>query len=455
MRVVRDPSWRDVDDETVLAGSPLRLFRLTTGGRSVLERALTEGIDTPTDVQARFLDRLVGAGAVHPVPGPGPFTCADVTVVMPVRGDWPTVPTDCRTIVVDDASEPPLTPPPGEGRVEVIRLATNVGPGAARSAGLEQVDTTLVAFVDADVELPDGWLDGLLGHFADPCVDAVAPRVVSRPGPSVLEAYEAAHSPLDLGPEPALVAPGARVSYVPTAVFVARVDAVRRCGGFDPGLRFGEDVDLVWRLVRAGGRVRYEPSVVAVHRPRTTWPDWCTQRVGYGSSAAPLATRHGEAVAPVRCSGWSLAVWALALTGRRQGVVAALAVAATTGVLLHRRLHRLPGRESWRLVGRGHLLAGLQIARATRRVWWPVALLLATVAGPRVRTAIALLVVAPAVTDRTGHRDGRALDPVRGAAIGLADDVAYGWGVWKGVIRVRRQQALWPAVSAWPPRDAD
>ena len=45
------------------------------------------------------------------------------------------------------------------------------------------------------------------------------------------------HSPLDLGTEPARVASGTRVSYVPSAALVARTDALRSNGGFDDALR--------------------------------------------------------------------------------------------------------------------------------------------------------------------------------------------------------------------------
>ena len=44
-----------------------------------------------------------------------------------------------------------------------------------------------------------------------------------------------------------------KVSYVPTAALLVRraaLDSVTPGGGavFDPALRYGEDVDLVWRL---------------------------------------------------------------------------------------------------------------------------------------------------------------------------------------------------------------
>ena len=172
-----------------------------------------------------------------------------------------------------------------------------------------------MAFVDVDVTPSPGWLDRLLGHFADERVAAVAPRVMAAPASGAIARYELDHSPLDLGAQPARVAPGTRVSYVPAAALVARTAIIREVGGFDERLRTGEDVDLVWRLVGAGHRVRYEPAVVVTHDPRATWRAWAAQRIGYGASAAPLARRHPGAVAPVRVSGWTVAVWGL-LAGR-------------------------------------------------------------------------------------------------------------------------------------------
>ena len=48
---------------------------------------------------------------------------------------------------------------------------------------------------------------------------------------------------------------------------------------FDPALRVGEDVDLVWRLVAAGLAVRYDPAVEVEHDEPTTWPDLFERRI--------------------------------------------------------------------------------------------------------------------------------------------------------------------------------
>ena len=77
-----------------------------------------------------------------------------------------------------------------------------------------------------------------------------------------------------------------------------RTDLLRVHRGFDESLRYGEDVDLVWRLLEADVVCRYEPSVVVLHSPRASLLDAWKQRVSYGSAAAPLNQRHPGAATP-------------------------------------------------------------------------------------------------------------------------------------------------------------
>jgi len=440
-----DPSYRRYD-RIVIAGSPLRLFRLSTIGARVAE-AMERGQPLPQG-HGKLTDRLLDAGAVHPIPDPGSgtLTIADVTVVVPAFNALPGALGNIeRVIVVDDGSEPPLA---ANQRRRMIRMDANRGPAAARNAGLALVDTALVAFVDTDVEAADDWLEPLLGYFDDPRVALVAPRVSSVAGASHVAMYESAKSPLDLGDQPARVAAGTRVSYVPAAALVVRTEALRAIGGFDETLRVGEDVDAVWRLIDAGHRCRYDPAVVVHHRPRSTLRDWIRQRVHYGRSAAALDRRHPRAVAPLRISGWSAVVWAL-LFLRRPG--AALVVAAGTVAALRRKLHDLPASESMRLAGVGHLYAGRQVAGAVTRVWWPLAAVLAAFV-PRSRLPLAVAVLGPPAMDWI--KDRGPDDLVRYVALRVADDVAYGTGLWIGAVDEGRMGALAPKFTNWPGRTA-
>lgn len=464
-----DSSWRRPGDGTVvIAGSPLRLFRLSTGGAQVA--AMVEVDEAPDTASVHQLfDRFVEAGALHPIHERSPFAPAQVTVVMPAFGALPSaLPTlltaGLRVIVVDDASPVPLeqlaappSPVPGSAapalgdrvidgrRATFIRHDTNTGPAGARNTGLAAVTTPLVAFLDSDVEVGADWLDALLPHFADERVALVAPRVAGAAGDGPLAAFEQRHSPLDLGTEPARIAAGTRVSYVPAAALVCRTSVIRELGGFDAAMRLGEDVDLVWRLTDAGHRCRYESTSTVHHQPRTTLSALLRQRFGYGRSAASLARRHPGALSPVRMSGWSALSWGL-LVARRPFL--ALAVAGGTTAALVRKLHDVPPKEAARLAALGHLAAGRQFAQATVRVWWPIAALAALLCR-RARWPLAAAIAVPSLLDAVRTR---SVQPVADLPLLTAEQMAYGAGVWAGVVAEREVGPLAPEFTNWPRR---
>ncbi len=494
-RVRLDASCRLLAGGTVvLGGAPLRLMRLSPEGARVVT-AIRDTGTAPAGAAAtgagrradRLVDRLVEAGLAHPVPDPGdaPVAPAEVVAIVPVKDHDPGPVLGAlaragigRAVVVDDGSRPALAlPTTVDGgpagtvlAVAPVRHDAPRGPGGARQAALAHpVASTaeVVVFVDADMDLDDGWLPPLLAHLADPAVGAVAPRVRASAGTDLRHRYEARRSPLDLGPEPAQVRARGRVAYVPSALLVARRRAVDAVGGFDPALRFGEDVDLVWRLDAAGHRVRYEPAVVVHHRVRPDWGAFVRQRVGYGSGAEVLARRHPGAVPPVAVSVWSALAWALATLGGRRGVAAGGATVAVTTWLLRRKLADVPegGRLALRLAGLGHLGAGRLLAEALRRPWWPLTLSAALVS--RRARRVAALAVLPAVIDavRDAHTAGAthatrgdapgdpaAPDPVSGTVVRVVDDLAYGAGVWQGCLRHRSVHALVPDLRSWPGR---
>jgi mycofactocin system glycosyltransferase len=358
-------------------------------------------------------------------------------------------------VVVDDGSVSPVAAP---ANVTLVRRKHPGGPGAARNTGWRTTRAGIVVFLDAACEPQEDWLHSLLVHFADREVAAVAPRIVSSRRPSTrpwLAAYEARHSPLDLGGRAAPVRPGSAVTYVPTAALAVRRTALEEAGGFDEGLRFGEDVDLVWRLVKLGWQVRYEPAVVVTHPARPTASAWARQRLHYGQSAAPLAARHGRDVAPLTIAPWSAAAWGFVATGHP---AAGLAVAVGSAATLARRAS--PDRPTaLALAGlalRGNLRAGAGLAAAVRRAWLPpavgVCIGLAAFGSARSRrassAALAAALVGEAALEWTREQPGPGL--VAWTAMRLADDLTYQAGVWAGVIRSRSIGALLPRRAVLP-----
>lgn len=440
---------------TLLGGSPPRLLRLAP----VAQRMLADGrLEVHDAASAQLARTLLDATVAHPRPVGGP-SHRDVTVVIPVRDNISglqrllTSLRGLRVIVVDDGSVTPASPGVlTEAHcctVEVLRHAASRGPAAARNTGLAACTTDFVAFLDSDVVPQRGWLESLLGHFCDPTVALVAPRIVGMDRSDNLVArYEAVRSSLDLGQREAPVVPYGRVSYVPSAAIICRRSTLCELGGFDETLRSGEDVDLCWRLVEAGARLRYEPIALVAHDHRVKLWDWLRRKAFYGGSAAPLSARHPDKTAPLMITGWMLAGWVLMAVGSILGYLTALTVTAVTG---HRVAKAMLGpdtqpRDVAMVTGRGLGAAGLQLASAICRHYWPIALV-AALLSRHCRQAVLVAAVVDGVVDWLRHArcDDSVATPIGLPAYVLLkriDDLAYGVGLWGGVLREHNLNAL-------------
>ncbi|MGO9792397.1 MAG: mycofactocin biosynthesis glycosyltransferase MftF [Solirubrobacteraceae bacterium] len=433
---------------TLAGGSPWRVIRLTAAGWRALEQ-LEQGAGT-SDATLALGHRLIDAGLAHPRP-PRRDGVAGVTIVVPVH-DRAAELDRCLTalgsqapvIVVDDGSRDRRTVAAVAARhgAKIVHRTTCSGPAAARNAALPEVETELIAFLDSDCVAERGWLGALVGHFEDPRVGAVAPRVRALAAGGSLARYLAARSPLDMGDRQSAVMPGGPVSYLPTAALLVRRRALSR--GFDERLRYGEDVDLIWHLWDSGWRIRYDPAVTVAHREPERLHEVLARRFRYGTSAAPLANRHPGRLAPAVLPPWPTCVVVLILAGR-PGAAALLA-----------------GRQSSALAGR---LAALGLPRGLGARWFGKATYYAAVslsqyvamfAAPLVAAALfrarrpwPLALLALPALDGWWRRSPR-LDPIRWTALWLADDAAYGAGVYWGCIKTATVGPLIPARSARP-----
>jgi mycofactocin system glycosyltransferase len=470
-----DSDTKTLDRATLFGGSPARIMRLSAAGQTALAE-LRRG-PVASAAAAALARRLTDAGVAHPLPPPS-AVALDVTVVIPVR-DRPEALQRCLAAlgtqypvtVVDDGSTDPAAVAEVTRRhgATLVTRAVNGGPGAARNTGLAYVHSEFVAFIDSDCVPDPNWVAGLSGHFADPLVAVVAPRIVAAPvaqgsGQSLAGRFTEVNGSLDLGDRQARVGPGTRVSYVPSAALLVRRAALEAVmspgaqGPFDPVLRVGEDVDLIWRLHEAGWQIRYEPRVLIGHAEPQTWRGVLGRRMRYGTSAAPLALRHPQAMAPLALHPWpSLTV--AALLARRP----LLAAAAFTGSVLGLRNTLVRAG----IPSRGVVAA---MAGASRQTWLGAGRYLTQFAAPLLiwamvrpggrtrrrrwgrRAAAASLLLGPPATRWRALRP--PLDPVRFCAGQLADDISYGAGVWAGSLRQHSVQAIRPDIR-WQPLRID
>jgi GT2 family glycosyltransferase len=193
---------------------------------------------------------------------------------------------DVEVLVVDNAPVTDATRRLVES-LPNVRYATEPRPGLdfARNRALEEARGEYVAFVDDDATVDPRWLSGLAEALAEnPDAAAVTglvlPRELETHAQIVFEQrggfrrgfeklrYEGDHRP------------GNPVYPVGAGIFgagcnmVVRRAVVRELGGFDealdtgPPLPGGGDLDIFYRVIRAGFPLVYEPGMLAFHRHR-------------------------------------------------------------------------------------------------------------------------------------------------------------------------------------------
>lgn len=188
-------------------------------------------------------------------------------------------PTGIQVIVVDDGSARGAVSQVAGifDRVEVLRTPGSHGFAAAANRGIAAATGEIIELLNDDTQVTPGWADAALHWFDDPTVAAVAPLVLQGPRGDTIPIIDSAGDDYDRGGFARKRGHGEPLSdrfRTPCEVFGAsassafyRADVLRAVGVFpeDFGAYF-EDVDLAWRIRRAGYRTMYEPNAVVWHR---------------------------------------------------------------------------------------------------------------------------------------------------------------------------------------------
>ncbi|MEW6637476.1 MAG: mycofactocin biosynthesis glycosyltransferase MftF, partial [Actinomycetota bacterium] len=449
---------------TRLNARAAELLARLAGERTAGELAARSGLPL-ADVVA-FLDGLAGRRIVRRVSRTPPVRWPSVTVVVPARDRHPETracvesllaqdypPHLLEVVVADDASKPPLAKTLSDLPVRVLRLERNAGQSAARNLAAETARGEILAFTDNDCAAAPHWLRALVAPLCEPGTGIVGGRALSPPPDGPVAAFEAVRSPLDMGAAPGNVGPEEHVAYLPSCNLAVDRETLRLLGGFDESLALGEDADLVWRALRAGCGVRYEPGAGVVHRHRTSLLAFLRRRADYGSSEADLQRRHPQTrrkmVVPV--AGAAVLATPAALPAARWAgacllALATLALCAEVGIK-RRRLRRaglrLPARRVAAAVLRQHG-AGIYHLGSNVARYYGVALLGASLLWPPLLPSAFLLLGVPPVVD---HRRLRPDLPLaRFVLLYWSELAAYQAGVWRGCVSRRTLRPLLPKL---------
>jgi glycosyltransferase involved in cell wall biosynthesis len=207
-----------------------------------------------------------------------------------------------RVVVVDDA-------PGGEARAVATRAGAvyvegaRRGLAAAHNAGLERVDTGLVAFTDDDVVVDPAWLERLAEPFADPEVACVTGRIVAFELETDAQRALEAYAGFDKGTcrrvadarDPLF--PFATGAYGSGANMAFDRPWLVANGGFDAALgagtkaRGGDDLAAFFDVLCSGRRLVYEPAALVRHRHARDTAGLERTVFGYGVGLSAHLTR--------------------------------------------------------------------------------------------------------------------------------------------------------------------
>jgi GT2 family glycosyltransferase len=220
------------------------------------------------------------------------------------------------------------------------------GLSASRNAALAQVSHPIVAVTDDDCVPDPGWIEVIERAFDSPTAPHALTGRVLPLGPEVPGTYAVATRESPVGTEfsakalPWLIGSGNN--------FAVKRDCFARVGGCDERLGVGspgkaaEDIDLFYRLLRAGARIRYEPDALIYHQRQSQAQRMASRwSYGYGTGAfCSMWFRRGDLYA-LGILGywlcWQCRHLAVAI-GRRQWLEAYqrwLSVRGTSGGLIY------------------------------------------------------------------------------------------------------------------------
>jgi mycofactocin system glycosyltransferase len=314
----------------MLQETPLRVLRLNQGAFAIIE-ACRQGFSPAGYMAGRddrqaspvlsLLDKLCRLRLLEWQPA-GDFT-PYVSITIPVYNRAGEIgecleslltlsyPEDrLEIIVVDDGSTDNLHEVISRYPVRLLAYPDNRGQSHARNLGVAAARGEIIAFIDSDCVAGAQWLSELTPYFQDIRVALVGGYVAAYYRKTWLDRYEAAASPLNMGKHLAIGEAQDLDFYVPTCNLLVRKDAYQGVGGLDEALRFGEDVDLCWKLRKRGHRQLYVPKGPVRHKHRNRLTASARQRFHYGTSEPVLYTRHPEVVKRLPWQPWGLAFWA-------------------------------------------------------------------------------------------------------------------------------------------------
>ncbi|WP_236196844.1 glycosyltransferase [Pseudomonas glycinae] len=212
---------------------------------------------------------------------------------------------ECELIVVDNGSSdegPQIARQFGAHVLVMPGLLI----GALRNRGTAIATGEWLAFIDADIEVPEDWLRPLFDIEASGQADVFG---LDLHTPAAAPWYAAAWQHRTLRPT---THTSHVVDWLPSANLLMRRRWFDKVGGFNETLRTGEDKEFTLRLREHGARLLSINESVALHWGyEMNWREWMGKELWRQGSHLQLLRSHGFSLRLLRFPMLSIFVWIL------------------------------------------------------------------------------------------------------------------------------------------------
>lgn len=178
----------------------------------------------------------------------------------------------------------------------VITFDKNYGYAAGNNRAVKYANGDILVFLNNDVQTDPNWLAHLNKTFEDQSVGIAQPKLLSFEKPDFFEYAGAAGGYIDwlgypfcrgrlfdhIEKDEGQYEHEADIFWASGAAFAIRKELFLNAGGFDEDFGFHmEEIDLCWRSLKTGNRIRYVPKSVVYHLGGGSLPHGSSRKVYY------------------------------------------------------------------------------------------------------------------------------------------------------------------------------
>ncbi len=214
---------------------------------------------------------------------------------------------DVRVIVVDDGSADATGDVVqrrfGRDPRVTVRRKPNGGKASALNLALEMSDAPVVVGVDADTQLAPDALAKIVAFFQDPTIGSVAGNVKVGNRDRLVTRWQSLEYVTSQNVDRRALSRLNAITVVPGAIGAYRAAALRAVGGYRSDT-LAEDMDLTWRLRRAGWRIVNEGRAFAYTEAPASLGALMRQRFRWSFGTLQCLWKHRSATFRYGWFGW-------------------------------------------------------------------------------------------------------------------------------------------------------